>query len=659
MFNQLNINGNNSDELNQIQSINNNPKIIIEYNNIAIHTITGPVPVVDISYSINANSNNLPETLVTSINLNGKIFRFPEGNISNVDVDKAFPGFSGIIAGVSGLKQLFTSCPYGTLKFKCEDNILYEVSGLSVRDMSFSNTADNWVQSADYTISLETNSSLIEDSNNVVEKYVTDRSDSWSVEPLDDVSYTNVAFSPTMRPEFHNPNLGLFNDNNPINLGLPLSNGLNIVNIPQFRITRRLSAKGILPPKNQICATGLLDENTKPYVLAKAWVEKMSQNTFTGSTTNSSPYIKIPFEQNLFAFNHNRTISMDIFNGTYETNDTWLAMPSGVPYTETYTIECSTGEDYVKTVRVAGNIEGLVIVRQDIMEHESGVLPTGIGDNGLINAKLDLSYANNTLDTTNTQPYNSTDTASSAFPIPPQYPPTQNIKSTKIQNALNAWINHIKPYLYRRASLGINSPDRKVPYIPAYVTDPPSLPNNPIFSRENLLSAAPVSTSESFDPKKGTINYSYEFNNKQLLIPGVISENISVTYDNPVDSTAETFVIGRALGPIIQRTGRTSPKKSINIEIAIPPASSIDEISLNNPKCPLHYNSYLFKAIEQIIEAHRPYSSSPLFNEPLQTIGLVYISSDNENWNPQSGRYSRSISWVYQQCNLGQSYRDH
>jgi len=80
---------------------------------------------------------------------------------------------------------------------------------------------------------------------------------------------------------------------------------------------------------------------------------------------------------------------------------------------------------------------------------------------------------------------------------------------------------------------------------------------------------------------------------------------------------------------------------------------------LNNPKCPLHYNNYLFKAIEQVIEAHRPYSSSPLFNEPLQTLGLVYISSDNENWNPNSGRYSRSISWVYQQCNIGQSYRDH
>lgn len=654
IYNQLNL----QDSSFEAQTIGNSPKIVVEYNGTAIHTITGPVPVVDISYGFNNNNNNLAESLTTTINLNGKILRWPEGqNIAGVDTNKAMPGFSGIMAGVSGLKNLFSECPYGSLTFKCGTNILHQISGVRVTNLQFNNTEDNWSQTADYSISLEAIERLWNGTGeDQIEQYVTDRSDSWNIEPLDDAVYANFDKNIETRYENNNPRLG-----RPPSFGQIGSNqsteknDLKIINIPQFRITRRLSAKGSVPSTDKICQADMSDANSKPYVFAKAWVENMSKKAFNRSSSNSSsPYFTNPFNNNLFAFNHNRTVNIDIFNGTYETNDTWLAMPSGVPYTETYSIEASTGDDFIKTIRVAGNIIGLSITNQDLMT-VSGVLPSGSGNNGLIDAKLQLNNFN-VNGQTMTSSYSSLDILQSNGG---NYPPSQNIASDKYNNALNAWLNHIKPFLYRRASLVVNSSDRNGNYFGSYQTDPPSSPSNPIYKDERLLSTIPVNTSEGHDPRKGTISYSYEFNNKLTIISGVISENISVSYENPIDSTSETSVIGRALGPIIQRVGRSAPKKTISVEIAIPSVHDINQISLNHTNCPLHKNGYFFKTIEKIIEAHRPYSPSSFFNEPIQTEGLVYTSNDSEQWNPTAGKYSRNVSWVYQQSSMDRDFRDH
>lgn len=656
IYNQLNL----QDNAFASQAIGNTPKIIVEYNGKGIHTIAGPVPVVDISYAFNNNNNNLAESLTTNINLNGKILRWPEGqNIAGVDTDKAVPGFSGIMAGVSGLKSLFSECPYGTLSFKCGNQVLHEISGVRVTNLQFDNTEDNWAQTANYSVSLEASERLWDgDGDDQIEKYVTDRSDTWNIEPLDDSTYVSLDKTINTKYEHSNPKLGRPSTLGPIDSNRQTEEStLQILNVPQFRITRRLSAKGSVARTDKICQSGMSDANSKPYVFAKAWVENMSKKAFRSSapSNNSSPYFKNPFDSNLFAFNHNRTINIDIFNGTYETNDTWIAMPSGIPYTETYSIETSTSEDYIRTVRVAGNIIGLSIINQNLMT-TSGVLPTGTGTNAAIDAQLKLNnYISN--GQTNSSQYNTLDLGNPTTITSLQ---PQNIENNKYNNALNAWSNHIKPFLYRRASLVINSSDRTLDYLPTTRTIPPNQqPNNPIYSKENLLSTIPINSSEGHDPRKGTISYSYEFNNKLNIVSGVISENISVSYENPTDSTSETQVIGRALGPIIQRVGRTSPKKTINIEIAIPTVRSINGISLNHKECPMHKDGHFFKTIEKIIEAHRPYSTSTFLNEPIQKEGLVYTSNDSEQWNPTAGKYSRSVSWVYQQASLNKDFRDH
>jgi len=666
VYNQLNLQQDNF----TTQSVGNTPRIVINYNGIDIHSITGPVPVVDISYSFNNNGNDLAESVTTNVTLIGKILRWPEGqNIGGVDTNKAMPGFSGIIAGVSGLRKIFTDEPYGVLKFKCGSSILHEISGLRARDIQINNTEDNWAQTADYTITLEGSERLWSGSgDDAIEAFVTERQDTWNIEPLDDSTYTNFTRSVTGKYEYSNPKL-----NRPQGAGAnsfstpggPSSetNSLRVTNIPQFRITRRLSAKGSVRPNDpagKISRSNLYDENTKPYVFAKTWVENMAKKSFQTSdiTNNSSPYFKNPFDQNLFAFNHNRTINIDIYNGTYEINDTWLAMPSGIPYTETYTLETSTGEDYIRTVRVAGTIVGLVISDHGLMTN-SGVLVSGTGNGGDINSALRLdNYAVNGQNYGTA--YSSLDMTTPTFGQPTSALTPQSISGTKYDNARNAWLEHIKPMLYRRACLAVNSPDRTMTYTPSYPTNPPTVPNNPIYSQETLLSTIPVNTSEGHDPRKGTINYSYEYSSRLTIISGVISENISVNYDNPIDSTTELNIIGRALGPIIQRTGRSLPKKTISIEIGIMPITGINQLSINSPECPMHKSGYLFQTIEKIIEAHRPYSPSNfLTNEPIQTEGLVYTSQDGETWNPTAGKYSRNVSWTYQQLSITRDFRDH
>ena len=667
VYNQLNLQQDNF----TTQSVGNTPRIVINYNGIDIHSITGPVPVVDISYSFNNNGNDLAESVTTNVTLIGKILRWPEGqNIGGVDTNKAMPGFSGIIAGVSGLRKIFTDDPYGVLKFKCGSEILHEISGLRVRDIQINNTEDNWVQTADYTISLEGSERLWSGSgDDAIEAFVTERQDTWNIEPLDDNTYTSFNKSVTGKYEYSNPKLNRPPGAGPTSFSAPggpssETHSLQIINIPQFRITRRLSAKGSVRPNDptgKISRSELYNENTKPYVFAKTWVENMAKKSFQTSdiSNNSSPYFKNPFDQTLFAFNHNRTINIDIYNGTYEINDTWLAMPSGVPYTETYTLETSTGEDYIRTVRVAGSIVGLAISNQGLMTN-SGVLVSGTGNGGDIDSQLRLD-AYNVNAQSNANTYNSLDIVSPpAFGSPSSNLLSQSISSIKYDNARNAWLEHIKPMLYRRACLAVNSSDRTITYTPSYTTNPPTIPNNPIYSKETLLSTIPINTSEGHDPRKGTINYSYEYSTRLTIISGVISENISVNYDNPVDSTTELNIIGRALGPIIQRTGRSLPRKTISVEIGIMPITGINQLSINSPACPMHKSGYLFQTIEKIIEAHRPYSPSEFLpNEPTQREGLVYTSQDGETWNPTTGKYSRNVSWTYQQLSITRDFRDH
>jgi hypothetical protein len=303
----------------------------------------------------------------------------------------------------------------------------------------------------------------------------------------------------------------------------------------------------------------------------------------------------------------------------------------------------------MKTVRVQGQIRGLNITPFAVMSGSSSyTIPDASG-------KINLSGGTQLLPTSTMPTHPVLDLMSSNSTVTSTYP-------NKYQNALSGWIYDIKPYAYRRASLAMRSPDRagNTYTNPANVRTPP---NNPFYCEENLLNPNPTSTTEGHDPRKGTISYSVEYTNKLNLISGVLSENISINDTGPTDVFGESFIIGRRLGPILQSlNAKTSARKDVSIDVTVVPPSSAATLTMKAPGCPLYIGGSIYTAIDSLIIALSPFgaqTSTYFGNVRGVQPGQVFVSQDNQTWNPSDGRYSRSVSWVYQQCNNSRNYLDH
>ena len=628
--------------------------VVVNWNGTGVHTVAGPTPLVDISKTFNTNSIGVVESIVHTINLTGKVF-----NTGN-------QGIKHVVSGINGLETLFRGCARAPLEIKCDNNIIFSASGVEVKSMSFNKTNDNWVQSADYSIDLEYKTGPTDDSSDQVEE----RQESWSVEPLDDAVYTKFSKNVSQRPEYFNPKL----KPQAPSIGSPVpaqsvgggqfasADGIQIFNIPQFRITRRLSAKGFKPspgltPSSDQCLSQANYEAQRKtlYLSAKAWVDKQSQTPFNGTNASGAIYFSDTptsfANAKTWAYNHSRSVNADIYNGTYEANDTWIAMPTGIPYIETFSVEASTDIENTKTVRVAGNIQGLIVAHSGMM---SDKYPFSTGNPSFTskqNSEIDLS--------TILQDAPTPDISQHKVPnVPGQDSDIDKIKNAKYLNALDGWTKDIKPYLYRRACLAINTDDRQEsPYND--VTKPPP---NPVYIKEILLNVNPVSTSEGHDPIKGTISYSHEFNNKLLVISGVITENIRISNTAPVNNIQETQILGRALGPLLSSAGSTNPRKTITVDIVVPKKAGIKATLQTEEDCPLYYNGHFWQSIDKLIRGNAPFSNrtnSFFDNAKSQEFGTVFKDSDSEDWNPTEGRYSRSVSWIYQHCTTDKFYLDH
>lgn len=644
-----------------------------------IHTITGPVPLVDISKNINYTEGGAADSITHQITLTGKVFK--PGAASGI-------GFNNVASGVKGLENFLLTCLNSTFSIECSGTKVYEATGVRVVSFNADKTTDNWTQSADYTIGLEYKTGP---NPSDPDDQVENRSDSWSIEPMDDIIYTLFTYNVDQKPEWSNPQMKPLvpTVSNPVP-GTAVGGGsfatgentLKIISIPQFKISRRLSAKGLIPmpPSGAtgcISATGLRASGSLSYISAKRWVEKQRSSTFQGGNISTSggmlplslPYvanltdgsndIKTEFDKNkIWLYNHTQSINIDINGGTYESNDTWTALPTGIPYTEQYSIETSTNDQFTKTVRVAGNIQGLSVSSLSPMSGGTGVFPTGTGNN------LSLGYSTIPASSLSIGAYELPDVSGTSSR-------NTNLSSSRYLNALSGWLYDIKPYLYRRASLAINSSDRTLQYTNPALGNTPKPPNNPIYSKETLLAVIPVSTTEGHDPRKGTISYSYEYNNRLNLISGVISENITITNDAPSEIVSETQIIGRARGPLLQKTGYTATRKSVSIEVVVMPPTGIQDCFINSSGCPLFTGGFVYTTIQQLIEGLKPFGIeigqeriyNDLFGQDFVTKknrqGIVYKSSDNDSWNPTGGRYTRTVSWIYQQCSETKYYLDH
>lgn len=160
-----------------------------------------------------------------------------------------------------------------------------------------------------------------------------------------------------------------------------------------------------------------------------------------------------------------------------------------------------------------------------------------------------------------------------------------------------------------------------------------------IYQEDNSgrLNPSPVNKSIGHQPSRGIISYSYEFNDRPCaFITGALSENFTIIDNHPTDVFASLPVIGRAQGPVLQDISTvTQSSKQVSIEAVMPGptgCSSISDLELYNPS--VNVGNLLCQFETQLTGAY----------------DQVFKSEDNENWSPNTGRYSRTVTWVYAKC---------
>jgi hypothetical protein len=189
-----------------------------------------------------------------------------------------------------------------------------------------------------------------------------------------------------------------------------------------------------------------------------------------------------------------------------------------------------------------------------------------------------------------------------------------SVDVTKWEAASGSW-DIIRPKLLSRASIA-----RDIASTETY---------------NRAINPAPTNLSIGHNPRNGVINYNYSYDDRICnFISNVTSENISVTDVYPVDVFASLTVLGRAHGPILQPIDTvTSSKRNVNIDVVVQPTGCTPSLFF----------------------AGRPKADVELFLCAMQTdisgAGVqMFKSSDQDNWNPRSGRYTRSVEWTYTSC---------
>ena len=631
------------------------PTVIIEFNGSGIHKITGPTPQFTFSTSYNRSAVGQLDSVDRKITLEGQIVRSANPSFSfPVVPDQS--GVKGLTGAHEALKALFSECSAGTLAMYCDGTQFFEKHNVRVDSLEFNSSDNNFVQVAEFTVGL---SFFEAGSHGFAVKNTTD---DWNIEPLDEIVHQDFTIKePDAGGELHNP------PRNGIGGGRqnPTDNTqINFSSMPRYKISRKLAAVGL---PNTGVGSGCTDVGVNTsYLEAKGWVESKLGTAFNGSSNDSSVLNSgLPFFMDspdydtmgpTFLYNHVRTTNFSISEGLYAVNETWLAMPTGVRFLENYDIDVSTDASFIKTVSVKGEIQGLYLKEMDTLTGGNTV-PTG--------NRIDIIDDDLTTSTLSSQSASLNQTSNKA-----------EVAKNKFENALSGYMDHVKPIIYQRANIGLNNR-----YYNEYWLDqttsqdtgtrpfgsgPPD-PNaaqirNPIYVKEQPLNVIPVSTSEAHNIQKGTISYNYQFDNKRNICTGVLSSNVTVDTNFPTDVFAEAFVLGRALGPVLQDLGTiTSAKKSISIEVKVIPPRDIDGYSMNNVSCPLYVGGNIYQTITGIANSLKPYGDQTTAlgykNNKLNQAGQVYTSTDSENWNPIDGSYNIQVSYTYQPCNISQSFR--
>ena len=156
------------------------------------------------------------------------------------------------------------------------------------------------------------------------------------------------------------------------------------------------------------------------------------------------------------------------------------------------------------------------------------------------------------------------------------------------------------------------------------------------------LNTTALSQTVAHNPTKGVITYSYSYNDRPSnCITGALVESISIVDTNPNDVFAQLSILGRAIGPIFQDINTvTAPTREVSIELIGPPTTACTAAGL------LNVTGGMKEDVTTLICGWET-ALSGIYDQ-------VFKTADSESWSPKDGRYSRRVSWTYQDCDTTQ-----
>lgn len=135
-------------------------------------------------------------------------------------------------------------------------------------------------------------------------------------------------------------------------------------------------------------------------------------------------------------------------------------------------------------------------------------------------------------------------------------------------------------------------------------------------------------------PNQGVITYNYAYDDRPTnCITGAKFESISISQTNPTDVFNEFVILGRVQGPIFQNLNTVTPtRKSV----------SIDVLMEEKPGCEFNMDSAPRAQVNAIL--------CSIYSDLTSSYDKVYQTSNNESWNPKTGRFSKQVEWIATDC---------
>lgn len=470
-------------------------------------------------------------------------------------------GFEKLGGYESGLRAAF-SVDGQAFVFGCGATTFYS-GNAKVARYTADKSENYWTATINYSIDLE-----VEVSGSGFD-YVSSIQDEWTVEPLEEYSYVPSPF----------PAAANLTQGDPIPTA-PFSFFAGPV-YPIYRVSRTVGAVGKFVP------TGSGGSGIDGLVNAQNWVKKQIGSGLIVSGATSG----------LTLYNFVRSINASRSEGSYRVTDTFLGLPTGMTglYTESFTVESSLDNTYLRTITINGTIKGLETVNSGYID-SSGI--SGSGLSGVLHPTI----------------------------------PSGRGSGSKFANAISGY-SGVKSGLYDRC---------KAFMTPTGTAINPNTVFGKFFGRnESALHPIPISITEGFNPAEGTVTYSWAYNNRPLnLVSGSISETLTINDNFPAQQIAEIFVIGRRLGPIMQDLGTyTSASRDVTFEVLFLRPTGLS--GLRFPKT-------AYQAITGIVESFNP--TYLLGTTPANSNCKAFVKSNTENWYVSEGRFVKTKSWAWTKC---------